>query len=190
LSGRTCSETIKWLNGNGGAMNSLLVITGGMGVGKTSILGEASDILALRHITHAAVDVDALGLAFLPSATTTDGVMYSNLQSVCGNYAALGVERFMLARAVEDRTQLDLCREIISATDTVVCRLTASLETMQRRVQMRETGISQREYVARVTKLNVILDLARLEDFTVTSENRSLTDVALEMLVKAGWVSN
>jgi hypothetical protein len=29
-----------------------------------------------------------------------------------------------------------------------------------------------------------------LEDFAVTNENRSLTDVALEMLVKARWISN
>ncbi len=31
-----------------------------------------------------------------------------------------------------------------------------------------------------------MLDRARLEDFAVSNENRSLTDVALEMLGKAG----
>jgi hypothetical protein len=74
-------------NRNGGVTNSLLVITGGMGAGKTSILGEASDLLAMRQIAHAAIDLDALGLAWLPS--TPDGAMYSNLRSVCENYAAL-----------------------------------------------------------------------------------------------------
>ena len=96
----------------------------------------------------------------------------------------------MLARAMEDRAELELCRGVVSATSTVVCRLTASIETMQQRVQMRESGVSQREYVARVPELNVILDRARLEDFTVTNENRSLTEVSHEMLVKAGWISN
>jgi hypothetical protein len=61
---------------------------------------------------------------------------------------------------------------------------------MKGRVQMRDSGISQREYVARVPRLNDILDRAGLEDFAVTNENRSLTDVALEMLIKAGWISN
>jgi hypothetical protein len=56
--------------------------------------------------------------------------MYENLCSVSKNYAALGVGRFLLARAIEDRAELDLCREAVSATHTVVCRLTASLETM------------------------------------------------------------
>ena len=161
-----------------------------MGAGKSSVLGEASDILALRGIAHAAIDVDALGLAHLPSAYSSDSAMYANLQSVCQNYAALGVQRFMLARALEDRSQLELCRDAVLATLTVVCRLTANTEEMQNRVQMRESGLLQKEFVARVAKLNVLLDRARLEDFAVENENRSLTDVATEMLVRAGWISN
>jgi hypothetical protein len=168
----------------------LLIITGTMGAGKTAVLGEASDILAQRQIVHAAIDLDALGLAHLPSAAPSDGVMYANLRFIRRNYAALGVQRFLLARAIENEAQLKLCRDIIPAANTVVCRLVASIEAMKRRVQMRDLGISQREYVARVAKLNVILDRARLEDFAVTNENRLLTDVALEMLVKAGWISH
>jgi hypothetical protein len=160
-----------------------------MGAGKTSVLGEASDILALRQIDHAAIDVDALGVAHLPSGACNDSVMYVNLRSVCNNFAALGVQRFLLARAIGDRDQLEHCRDIVPATNTVVCRLTASIATMKQRVTMRETGVSQPEYVARVANLNVILDRAQLEDFTVTNENRSLTDVALEMLIRGGWVS-
>jgi hypothetical protein len=178
------------LSSNGAVTESLLIITGTMGAGKTAVLGEASDILALRDITHAAIDLDALGLAHLPYAASSDGVMYRNLQSVCKNYASLGVRRFLLARAMEDRAELGLCHGAVSAKNTVVCRLTATVETMQHRVKTREAGVSQRGYVARVAKLNAILDRARLEDFTITSENRSLTEVAHEMLVKAGWISN
>jgi len=172
---------------------SLLIITGTMGAGKTVVLGEASDILAQSHIVHAAIDLDALGLAHLPSATRasaadSDGVMYDNLRSICRNYAGLGVQRFLVARAIEDGARLKLCRDVIPAANTVVCRLTASIEAMKRRVQMRDIGVLQREYVARVEELNVILDRAQLEDFAVVNENRSLADVALEMLVKAGWV--
>lgn len=161
-----------------------------MGAGKTSTLGEASDILAKRGIAHAAIDVDALGLAYLPSAPANDAVMYGNLRSVCKNYVAAGVQRFLLARAMEDRAQLELCREIVPAANTIVCRLTASIAEMEQRVRIRETGVAGREYVARVAKLNRILDHARLEDFTVKNEDRPLADVALEMLIKAGWIPN
>ncbi|HEV2385831.1 MAG TPA: hypothetical protein VGS20_01120 [Candidatus Acidoferrales bacterium] len=114
--------------------------------------------------------------------------MYDNLRSICRNYAALGVRRFLLARAIEDATELRICRDILPAAITVVCRLTASIETMKRCVRMRESGKSQRECVARVAILNAILDRARLEDFAVTNDNRSLTDAALEMLLTAGWI--
>jgi hypothetical protein len=160
-----------------------------MGAGKTTVLGEASDILALRHIAHAAIDLDALGLAHIPSAGNNDGVMYRNLQSICENYDSLGVKRLLLARAIEGRAELELCSGVVLATNTVVCRLTASIEAMQQRVKMRESGVSHQEYVARVVKLNDILDRAGLEDFTVTNENRSLNEVASEVLLKAGWIS-
>jgi hypothetical protein len=171
-------------------MESLLIISGSMGAGKTSVLGEASDILALRHITHAAIDLDALGLAHFESTSDhTDEMMYRNLQCVSANYAALGVTRLLLARAIESRAELERCRTVVSAKNTVVCRLTSSIETMRRRVQMRESGVLQRGYIARVAELNAILEGVRLEDFAVSSENRSVTDVALDVLGKAGWIS-
>jgi hypothetical protein len=61
---------------------------------------------------------------------------------------------------------------------------------MQQRVKMRESGLLQRKYVDRVVILDAILDRERLEDFLIANENRSLTDVAQEMLIKAGWISN
>jgi hypothetical protein len=161
-----------------------------MGAGKTSVLGEASGLLALRHIAHAAIDLDALGLAHIPSAAGNDGAMYRNLQSVRENYTSLGVRRLLLARAMEDRAELELCRGVVSATNMQVCRLTASIEAMEKRVRMRESGVSQREYVARVARLNDILDRARLENFSIANEDRSLTEVAHEMLVKSGWISD
>lgn len=168
----------------------MLIITGTMGAGKTAVMGEASDILTRRGIVHAAIDLDALGVAHLPSAACNDGVMYDNLRAISRNYADLGVQRFLVARAIEDAAQLSLCRELIPAANTVVCRLTASAETAKRRVEARESGISRREYVLRVAELTAVLDRAQMEDFVVVNENRPLTDVALEMLVKARWISN
>jgi hypothetical protein len=156
-----------------------------MGAGKTTVLAEASDILASLKIPHAAIDLDALGLAYLPVGSASDAVMYRNLQSVCENYALLGIQRILLARAIESRAELDLCRSSVSAATTLVCRLNASLETMQHRVTTRETGPLQKQFVARVSALNSILDRVHLEDFTVTNENRSGHEIAREVLVKA-----
>lgn len=167
-----------------------MIITGTMGAGKSAVMAEASDLLTLRQIAHAAIDLDALGIGYFPSAASRDGLMYENLQSVRRNYASQGVKRVLLARAMEDRAELELCQSTISAVNTVVCRLTARLETMQQRVRMRELGVMQEEFVARVAKLNAILDRAGLLNFTITNEDRSPTEVAHEMLIKACWISD
>jgi hypothetical protein len=53
---------------------------------------------------------------------------------------------------------------------------------------MREPGILQQRFVNRVAELNALLDRARLEDFSVCNENRSISEVAGEMLLRAGWL--
>jgi hypothetical protein len=178
------------LGGSGAITESLLILTGSMGAGKTTVLAEASDLLSQRRIVHAAIDLDALGLGYLPSAASNDSLMYLNLQSVSNNYASQGVKRLLLARAIEDLTELELCRGAVSARNIVVCRLTANIETMKQRVKMRELGTMQQELVARVSKVDDILDRAQIEDFTIINENRGPAEVAHEMLVKAGWISD
>jgi hypothetical protein len=158
-----------------------------MGSGKSAVLAEASDLLASRNIHHAAFDLDAFGLACFPADLDRDDWMYRNLRLVCENSAAAGITRVLLARAVESRAELERCRAAVAAKRMVVCRLSTSLEVAQHRVKTREAGIWQSQYVARVAKLDAILDGAGLEDFTICSENRSVTDTANEMLVRAGW---
>lgn len=170
-------------------MERLLILTGTMGSGKSAVLGEASDILAEHGIVHAAIDVDALGLAHL-SFGASDAVMWDNLRSLCTNYSELGVQNVLLARALETASELRMCQEIVSAKNTMVCRLTASMAVMQRRVELREPGISGGAYVARVAILNSLLENAHLENFIVKNEDRSLTEVAMEVLEKAGWLAD
>jgi hypothetical protein len=100
----------------------------------------------------------------------------------------LGVERFLVARAIENEAELRLCCEATSSGSAVVCRLTVSVEEMKRRVKMREPGIWQQKYVARVEDLNAILDRVKVEDFSIQNERHSLTEVAMEMLFRAGWI--
>ena len=92
--------------------------------------------------------------------------------------------------ALEGQTKLEQCRIATSAEETFICRLTANLATMEQRVAAREPGILQAEFVARIGKLNTILDCACLEDFKIANENRSVTEVAHEMLTKAGWLTS
>lgn len=160
-----------------------------MGAGKTSVMAEASDLLAMQHIEHAAIDGDALGVAYIASMAQNDDVIYANLECVCRNYVRLGVRRFLLALALEGQAALESCIQAASARNVIVCRLTASLPTMQHRIKLREPGLLQAQFVERVEILNTILDRASLEQFSIRNEDRSITDVAREMLSRAGWLA-
>ena len=158
-----------------------------MGAGKTAVMAEASDILAARGVRHAAIDLDALGMVHGASVAETHRVVDSNLRCMWRNFASLGVTRLLLARAIETREELEGICEAVGGVQAVVCRLTASLGAMQRRVRERETGMLQEQLVDRVAVLEEILDRARLEDFAVVNENRAISDVAAEVLARAGW---
>jgi len=170
------------------AAQHLLIITGSMGSGKSTVMAEASDILTQRGVPHAAVDLDALSIGHFPIQAGSDDLMYRNLQSVWKNYATGGLARLLLARALETAEDLDRCRDAVMAQETVVCRLTASIATMQQRVRSREPGMLQAEFVQRSAELNAALDRAQLESFSLLNEECSVTAVAQKMLIRAGWL--
>ena len=148
----------------------------------------AKTLRSLQKIPHAQIDLDALGGAYLAGGVRSNGRMYENLASISQNYARLGLTRFLVARATESRAELEECRRAVGATETIVCRLAATDETMQKRVAERERGVFRDKFVQRITKLTEILDKASIEDFTVSTEGRSVTDVARELLWRAGWI--
>ena len=168
-------------------MANVIVISGSMGSGKTTVLAEASDLLAARGVVHAAVDLDALGIAYLAEEERND-LIHRNLASIWENYAAAGVTRLLLAAAVESRAELDRIQKAIPGSTVVVCRLRARLETMQQRVSVREPGMLREQLIARVAELDTLLDRAQLEDFSLANDDASVTDVARELLVRAGWI--
>jgi hypothetical protein len=79
----------------------LLMITGSLGAGKTAVLDEANDVLSILGIPHAAIDLDALRIVHLQSHGKGSDLIYRNLHCVWQNYAALGLRRLIVARALE-----------------------------------------------------------------------------------------
>ena len=168
--------------------DAVLVITGSMGSGKTTVMNEASDLLQLQGIYHASIDLDALGASHLPPEQGGGDVERRNLQCVWQNFAALGFRRLLLATAIEKQIDLESLQDAVPAREWIICRLRADLATMEKRVRSREPGIMQEQLVARVSVLEEILDRCSLEDFSVANEGRPVTDVAREVLTRAGWL--
>ena len=167
----------------------LLVISGSMGTGKTTVLSEASDLLREAGIPHAAIDLDWLGQMHPERDPHGQCLAFANLAAVWPNYVAAGAERLIVARVVEDRAELDHYRAAVPGARPVVCRLTAPLTLMHERLRIREPGMNLDRALERATELDGILERAGVEDFVVDNgPGRSIGDVAREVLFRADWL--
>ena len=165
----------------------VLVISGSMGAGKTTVLGEVSDVLAARGIPHAAIDLDAVAAVLLPDESSRRLAM-QNLAAIFRNFVSAGIERVLLAVAVESRVDLQALSAAMSEPELTVCRLLARPETMERRIRLREPGMHQEMFVAKSRSLDAILSAAGVEDFTTPNEEGDVSDVALHVLRRAAWI--
>lgn len=166
---------------------SVLIISGSMGAGKTTVMGEASDLLLMAGRKHATIDVDAIGLHLLAEPESRQ-LHYRNLSTIYSNCISVGLANFLVAAAVENHDALNELRAIFSNAEVKVCRLTAARATLQARLRVREPGLRQNEFIERSATLDTVLGRVALEDFTVVNEGRNITEVARELLERATWV--
>lgn len=167
----------------------LLVISGTMGAGKTTVLSEASDLLAQAGVPHAAIDLDWLSVMHPSNGPRGDELMFANLAAVWPIYKRAGASRLMVASVVENRSGLARYRTAVPGSDPVVCRLEAAASDVERRLRAREPGMFQEGAIARSTALTNLLARTGAEDFKVDNdEGRHITDVAREVLARAGWL--
>jgi adenylylsulfate kinase len=168
-----------------------LLITGPVGVGKTSVAEAVGDLLAGEAIPHGVVDLDWLA-RYWPSTTDDPfnlAMELRNLRSVARNYLDAGADRLVLAGVVESRADRARYAEAIGV-DLAVCRLTADLAVIrQRLIQRHGSGDDDglRWHLQRSQELEQILDLAGVEDFTVTTD-RPVADVAKAVATATSWV--
>jgi hypothetical protein len=167
----------------------VLLLTGPVGVGKTTVALEASDLLEAAGVPHAVIDVDALSWCYPTPVDDrfNDRLALRNLRCVWANFAATGAARLILARVVETRDELGAFREAVPGAELTVVRLRASNETLVRRVAGRELGSHREWSLKRAVELATLMDDRGVEDHLVETDGRTVGDVAAEVLRRADW---
>lgn len=167
----------------------VLLITGTVGSGKTSVLLEIGEALDHDGCPYAIVDLD--WLAWLrPSAAsgaTVQGVLTANLGHVARTFRAAGVERMALARAVRSTAEVEAIRDALGPCELTVARLVAAPAEIARRLDARDTGAQLAEHHAEAGALAAEAAAAGIGDFVVATDDRAIASVAQEVLVSAGW---
>ena len=169
----------------------VLLLSGSMGAGKTTVMGEVSDLLIEANISHACVDFDGLSLIHprAPDDPHGSALAFRNLKSIWANYRATGTKRLVIASVVESRAELARYEDAVPGAEIMLCRLLAPIATMHDRLRSRDPGIYLPRFLARSTHLDGILSAARIEDFTADNgPGRHVTDVAQDVLRRAGWL--
>jgi adenylylsulfate kinase len=167
----------------------VLVITGPVGVGKTTVAGAISEILSEKDVAHAVVDLDWLRWCYpTPSHDPFHTALgLRNLTAVWANYRAAGAERLVLVDIVETRAMLAEYRAAVPGAHISVVRLRASLPTILSRLDRREVGASLAWHRQRAADLIMLMEHHRIEDLVVDTEGKPVMDIAWEVLMQTGW---
>ncbi|MGE5592467.1 MAG: GrpB family protein [Betaproteobacteria bacterium] len=162
----------------------VVVLSGAVGVGKTAVANEVSDLLSCAGVPHAFVDFDALTQCYprSPGDAFGDAVGLANLAHVWRNARSCGARCLVVARVVESREELDGVRDAVPGADIAVVRLAASPSVLAERVRMRERGHGLQWHLGRAIQLAQALEQAAVEDHLVQSDGRTVREVAREVI--------
>jgi hypothetical protein len=171
---------------------SALLLTGTVGVGKTSVAGMVGDLLSEVGIANAVIDLDWLR-RFWPGPTDdpyNSALGLRNLRPMARNYFDAGATRIVLAGVIETQADRDGHQNALGVP-LVVCRLRVDLSVVRARLTLRHEDAAAvlRWHLDRSAELEAILDAAAVEDFTVDANDLSIPQAAAAVIRAAGWES-
>jgi hypothetical protein len=103
------------------------------------------------------------------------------------NFVAIGASRLLLSALVEQRSDVHLVSEAIPAAAITVVRLHASMAALEQRIRLRELASLEEDLVGARWWTQHFSEV-RVEDHVVETENRSIGQIAREVLRLAAWL--
>jgi hypothetical protein len=168
-----------------------IIVTGPVGVGKSTVAHEMGMLLVGANVPHATVDFDQLTACY-PRPADDDPwgtkLGLQNLAALWKNYERSGARRLLIARVLESRSQLDGYRDAVPGADILVVRLRATPEMLQSRVRKRGPGRGMEWHLRRAVELAPLMDAQHVEDLLIEADSRDATSIAHDILLKVGWL--
>jgi ribose 1,5-bisphosphokinase PhnN len=166
------------------------VVTGPVGVGKSTILREADAVLVGAGIQHATIELEDIARFWGRKATeggTRPDVAYRNLASLWANYRAAGADRLLLSLLVSEGSDLDPVRNAIPDAMVKVVQLQAPLWVIEERIRLRGYASGDQEISAARWWMDRY-EQSNLADHVIDNSARSPRDVAIEVLRALDWL--
>jgi len=166
----------------------VLLISGTVGAGKTTLALKMHDILSNHEIPNSCLDLDHLSYSWPANGPFNSTTVFKALEKVLPVYLETGVQYLILPRVVEQENELHKYSEILNPTSMTLIRVTASEKTRLTRLKSRESGESLKWHLNRTTELEEILQKSALEDHLISNENSPVEETALNVLKLIKWL--
>jgi len=164
----------------------VIVVTGPVGAGKSTVMRAMSGVLEGRGIRHAAIDQDYLRMVHPYPDDESFGatVGYHNLAAIWPNLVGYGVRCVIIADVVEDMAgSLAAYTAAMPGTKVTVVRLDVPLPLVLQRLERRENGPSGLEWhTRRAPELQGIMERNKIGDLVIDVGERTPTDLAEEIV--------
>lgn len=168
-----------------GVESAVIFINGTVGVGKTTVADAMGEILQAKRIAHAIIDLDRIRWAWPapPKDPFNHELELANLSSLVGNYAAAGIEMFVLAGVLEDAQEIPRYQKAVGGRPFVIARITADEATRKSRIKARHVDdpVGLEWHLHRTVELDRILNERCLHDVVIDSTHKVPTVVAEEI---------
>lgn len=116
----------------------VLILSGTVGVGKSTVLVEIHDILMTARIPHACIERDALAYSWPTRGEFNRATVIENVAAICANSRRAGAERLVIAGVVETTADVEAFGQAIPGARVTVCRLVAPEAERLARLNARE----------------------------------------------------
>lgn len=168
----------------------VLMLTGPVGVGKSTALSEIARLLTQANMPHAAVDLAVIGRAWPAPADDpwNERVIHRNLACMWANFRVAGAERLVLARVLEARSLLRHVEAAVPGAAITVVRLRATLPVLEARIRHREQGGDPTWFLRAAAYLVDVMEQPEIADYVVDNERGPIADVAAQALRLVGWL--
>jgi predicted nuclease with RNAse H fold len=166
----------------------VLVLTGPVGVGKSTIGWETAMLLREAGVPAAFVDLPSIGICFPEPADDpwNERLTHQNLAALWSNFKAAGAQRLILARVLEVRSGLRCIEHAVPGAEITVARLQAPLPVIEQRIETREASDAS-WYLGAARSLHESMSLSPVEDHLVDNEGPP-REVARAILERLRWL--
>lgn len=166
----------------------LVMLGGRSGVGKTTIAAEMHLRLSEAGVQHAVIEGDSLDLAW--PAPWEHSLAERNLSAIWQNYRDLGYRKLVFTNTVSVMQQEVLAEAMGDDPIVTAFLLECNDESTRERLSAREIGSGLQAHLERSSaRASDLTSNAPANVVRVTTDQRSVTDIAGELLAIVGWGS-